>query len=99
AREATCRKCLEKEQARRYASAAMLADDLRRFLEGRPVAARPVSGAERLRRWARRNPLPAGLAALLALTVTAGLATGFGLWWSAERHARQEAAARREAEE
>jgi serine/threonine protein kinase len=97
--ETSCLKCLEKERARRYASAAELADDLRRFLEGRPVSARPVSGAERLRRWARRNPLPAGLTALLALTVTAGLATGFGLWWSAERHSRQEAAARREAEE
>jgi tetratricopeptide (TPR) repeat protein len=97
--ETICLKCLEKEPARRYASAAELAADLRRFLEGRPVAARPVSGAERLRRWARRNPLPAGLAALLALTVTTGLATGFGLWWSAERHARREAAARREAEE
>jgi serine/threonine protein kinase len=97
--ETLCLKCLEKEPARRYASAEALADDLSRFLEGRPVAARPVSGAERLRRWARRNPLPAGLAALLALTVTIGLATGFGLWWSAKWHARREAAARREAEE
>ncbi len=61
--ETICLKCLEKEPARRYATAEGLADDLRRFCEGRPVVARPVSRPERLRRWARRDPLPATLAA------------------------------------
>jgi tetratricopeptide (TPR) repeat protein len=97
--ETICLKCLEKEPARRYGSAAGLADDLRRFQQGRPVLARPVSRPERLRRWARREPLAAGLAAVLALAVTAGLATALGLWWTAVGHLRQEEAARREAED
>jgi tetratricopeptide (TPR) repeat protein len=97
--ETICLKCLEKTPARRYDSAEELADDLVRFREGRPIAARPVSRAERLRRWARRNPLVAGLAAVLALALSAGLTTALALWWNAEQHLRQEEAAHREAED
>jgi hypothetical protein len=97
--ETVCLKCLEKEPHRRYPSAEALADDLRRFREGRPVAARPVSRPERLRRWARRNPLAATLATVLALAVTAGLATAFALWGNAAWHLRQEEAARHQAED
>jgi tetratricopeptide (TPR) repeat protein len=84
-------KCLEKEPARRYARALDLADDLRRFLEGRPIAARPVGPVGRLRRWARRNP---GIAALSA-AVLASLVVGIGVSTAlAVRAIRAEAATR-----
>jgi WD40 repeat protein len=66
-------KCLHKEPGRRYRSAAELADDLRRYVEGRPVQARPVGPAERLWRWSRRQPLVASLSVAVAFLI---LATG-----------------------
>ena len=53
--ETICLKCLEKDPGRRYPLALELAEDLRRFLDQRPVKARGVSAAGRLGRWARRN--------------------------------------------
>jgi WD40 repeat protein len=87
--ETVCLKCLEKEPERRYSSANELADDLDRFLQHRPVRARPVGPLARLMRWCQRNSLPAVLAATVALALVLGttIATYFGL------EARDEAAA------
>jgi WD40 repeat protein/serine/threonine protein kinase len=64
-------KAIAKDPARRYQSASELADDLRRFVEDRPIRARRVTARERLWRWCRRNP---GLAALAGLSLAASLA-------------------------
>jgi eukaryotic-like serine/threonine-protein kinase len=75
--ETICLKCLSKEPQRRYASAAALADDLRRFRDGRPIAARPVARPERLLRWLRRNPTATAL--IVTAAVLLGLASAAGL--------------------
>lgn len=64
-----CLKCLEKEPRRRYATASDLSDDLRRFLEGRSVKARPVGAAYRAYRTTVRNPIPSALILTLVLFV------------------------------
>ena len=77
--ETICLKCLRKEPPRRYGSAADLRDDLRRFLEGRPILGRPASALDRAWGWARRRP---GVAALMALVVIlAGIVAGGFAWW------------------
>jgi WD40 repeat protein len=76
--ETICLKCLEKDPRRRYASAATLADDLERFLDGRPVEARPARWPERALKWVRRRPV---LAVLLAVSLLAGLVMAGGVAW------------------
>ncbi|MHB1556515.1 MAG: serine/threonine-protein kinase, partial [Isosphaeraceae bacterium] len=88
--ETICLKCLEKDPARRYATAEALMDELRRFLDGKPILARPVSPPERAWRWARRNRLAAALLTVVALLTATGAATITALWLRAEK-ARQNA--------
>src|SRR5262249_31540133 len=92
--ETICLKCLQKEPGRRYADAAALAEDLRRFLTGRPIQARPVGRTERLGRGGRRNPLVASLVAALFLVLAAGLAGATSQWLRAEAKASAEALAK-----
>jgi len=78
--ELICLKCLEKEPHRRYASGEALAQELERFLDGRPLSqTRPVSSVERLWRWCRRHPVPASLGATILLLV---LAVAIGSTWA-----------------
>jgi WD40 repeat protein/tRNA A-37 threonylcarbamoyl transferase component Bud32 len=72
--ETVCLKAMSKQPARRYPTAGELADDLRRFLNGEPVRARPAGRAERLLRWCRRNPAVASLLAAVAVLLLAGTA-------------------------
>ena len=67
-------KCLHASPSRRYRSAGELADELGRFLEGRPVLARPTSSLERWLKWARRHPALAASAALSVMALIASMA-------------------------
>jgi serine/threonine protein kinase len=71
--ETICLTCLRKEHQRRYASSEALAEDLRRFLAGEPIRARPTGTVERGLKWARRRP---ALAALLVVSLAACVALG-----------------------
>jgi len=80
--ETVCLKCLEKEPAKRYSTARALAEELGRYLNGRPVLARPIGPTGKAGRWCRRNPRLA-LATGVALL---SLAVGFtGVFWQWRR--------------
>jgi len=67
--EVICLRALAKEPAHRFATAAELAAELRRWLTGLPILSRPISSGERLWRWCRRRPALAGLGAALTVTL------------------------------
>jgi serine/threonine-protein kinase len=95
--ETICLKCLQKEPNRRYASASALADDLRRFEEGRPIRARPLGLAARSWRWGRRNPAAAALMATVLALV--GLAIGGWVYLDHVRGERRAESVRQEKRE
>lgn len=72
-----CLKCLEKNPARRYATADLLAEDLERYLRGEPILARPTHWTERLAKWARRKPAQAALVASGALFALFAAGSGY----------------------
>jgi WD40 repeat protein len=82
--EAITLHCLEKEPGQRYPSALALAEDLRRFREGKQVLARPVGAVARLTRACRRRPLVALLLALLTVSLIGGLAGVTWKWLEAD---------------
>src|SRR5438067_450966 len=75
--ETICARCLEREPSARYHSAHDLAEDLERWLEGRPIIARPVSPPIKLWRWSRRNPV------LASACVVCGVLAIVGASWEA----------------
>jgi serine/threonine protein kinase/tetratricopeptide (TPR) repeat protein len=91
--ETICARALERDPNLRYQSAAAFAEELDRWLEGRPIAARPVSPPARLYRWARRNPV---LAISLAICVFFGAAVVARQFqsWKLENKLRQNELAR-----
>src|SRR5262249_19703313 len=74
--ETICLQALGKEPYRRYQSARDLAEDLRAFLTGLPIGARPVGPLERAWRWAWRNPSAAGLLAVSLVAALVGVGLG-----------------------
>jgi serine/threonine protein kinase/ribosomal protein S27E len=72
-----CLKCLEREPNGRYATAHELAEELRRFLRGEPINARPVSRVERIIRWGKRKPALAIATALMLVLAVGGPIVAF----------------------
>jgi len=82
--ETICLRCLAKEPAKRYASTAALAEDLRRYLNGEPIVARPVTPFERAAMWARRRPAIAAAGFVTTSAMILGVAGIVWQWRKAE---------------
>ena len=78
-----CKKCLNKDPIRRYASAAALADDLRCFLDNRPITARPAGSVERSIKWMYRHPATAALGVAVTAALVATFVGTAALWRAA----------------
>jgi len=97
--ETICLKCLEKDRGRRYQSAAELAAELERFLDGRPITARPLGVMARCWRWCRRQPVTAALIAAVFVSLCVGTAVATYFAFEADRRAKGEAEQRSLAEQ
>jgi WD40 repeat protein/serine/threonine protein kinase len=91
-------KAIARDPAHRYQTPADMAEDLKRFIEDRPVRARRASEAEKFWRWCRRNPLPASLLAGMVLVFLAGFVGVFWQWRVAEAARADEKSQRSRAE-
>lgn len=91
-------KCLDKDPNRRYGSAEALADELDRWLHDEPITARPATIWERTRKWIRRRPAIAGLAAVLLVVVVSSIVSLAVLYAKAEDRRRDAESARASAE-
>ncbi len=87
--ETVCLKCLHKAPERRYATAADLAADLKRFQQDLPITARRAGLLERAGKWVRRHPTSAAMAA--ASLVLAIMLVGAGLWLAVQGARRRDA--------
>ncbi|TAN05602.1 MAG: serine/threonine protein kinase [Rhodanobacteraceae bacterium] len=80
-------RCLARDTTERYPSARALAEDLARYLEGRPVIARPLNVVQRSARWARREPRLAATALLAFGLLAGGVVATTQQWYRADRNA------------
>ena len=92
-------RCLEKDPARRLASAGLLADELASWLAGEPIRSRRVSTGERVWKWMRRHPLRVASMTALIISIVAGSVTSLVLWRRAEQNAAEARRTRDAAEE
>jgi eukaryotic-like serine/threonine-protein kinase len=90
--ETVIHKAIERDPGHRYQTAALLAEDLRRFIEDRPIRARRIGEVEKFARWCRRSPVPASLVAALLLVFWLGFGLVAWKWRDAvaEREAKEE---------
>jgi WD40 repeat protein/tRNA A-37 threonylcarbamoyl transferase component Bud32 len=96
--ETICLKCLNKDRRHRYQTAAELRDELQRFLDGRPIHARPISRSARAWRWCKRNPVVATLTAAVLVCLVAGTVVSTVFAIEAHQRAVGEAEQRLEAD-
>jgi WD40 repeat protein len=87
--ETICHKCLQKDPAKRYASAQEFADDLGRWLSGEPIRARAVSSTERVWRWVKRHRTVSALVLATAAAVLIGSAVSIWFGLEATREAKR----------
>ncbi|MFT3881496.1 MAG: tetratricopeptide repeat protein [Gemmatales bacterium] len=78
-------KGLAREPEQRYVSVSQMGKDLRRFAEGQPIRARRLGPLQTAYRWARRNPVVAGLTAAIFVTLLSGLIVSSIFYWQAEQ--------------